>query len=212
MKIFIKLLDSNSEIYKKILTGLLPQIDKYMNRAVKDIQSNISPIIQSAIRNSPEYESILLGQLKYELGIPNPAINLEGLINIWTNSIEFSYNRPIISNNKIKSSFSVNMIRADFSDVLSTDFAIVVDTVRGYDLPWLKWLLLDGTKTIVQDYEVLFGQNNASRTGFAIMTPSNRSWKVPSQYSGTISDNWITRAIDDASPQIQDVLDRAFQL
>lgn len=211
MNISIKLSDSNSEIYKKILDALLPQITQYMNGVVQKLKFEISPIIEQAIRNSPEYEAILVGKLKYELGIPDPSVKLEGLIDIWLNSIEYNYNKPIISNNKIKSSFSVNMIRVDFSDVLSTDFAKVVDTIRGYELPWLQWLLLDGTKTIISDYEVLFGQNRASRTGFAIMTPSNNSWRVPSNYAGTIGDNWITRAIDSASPQIQNILDNAIQ-
>lgn len=211
MNISIKLLDSNSEIYRKILDALLPQITQYMNGVVQKLKFEISPIIEQAIRNSPEYEAILVGKLKYELGIPDPSVKLEGLIDIWLNSIEYNYNKPIISNNKIKSSFSVNMIRVDFSDVLSTDFAKVVDTIRGYELPWLQWLLLDGTKTIISDYEVLFGQNRASRTGFAIMTPSNNSWRVPSNYAGTIGDNWITRAIDSASPQIQNILDKAIQ-
>lgn len=211
MNISIKLLDSNSEIYRKILDALLPQITQYMNGVVQKLKLEISPIIEQVIRNSPEYEAILVGKLKYELGIPDPSVKLEGLIDIWLNSIEYNYNKPIISNNKIKSSFSVNMIRVDFSDVLSTDFAKVVDTIRGYELPWLQWLLLDGTKTIISDYEVLFGQNRASRTGFAIMTPSNNSWRVPSNYAGTIGDNWITRAIDSASPQIQNILDKAIQ-
>jgi hypothetical protein len=212
MNISIKLVDSDSEIYKKILNGLLPQVVKYMDSAVRDIKPKIIPIIELAIRNSPEYESILIGQLRYELGIPNPSINLEGLIKIWIDSAEFTYNSPRISNNKIRSSFSIKMIKGDFSDVLSSDFSKVVDTVRGYDLPWLKWLLLDGTKTIVQDYEVLFGQNNVSRTGFAIMTPSKRSWKVPATYSGTVTNNWITRAIDVVSPDIEQILDRTFKL
>lgn len=211
MNISIKLLDSNSQIYKKILDALLPQVTQYMTNVVQKLRSGISPILEKAIRNSPEYEAILVGRLRYELGIPDPSVKLEGLIDIWLNSIEFNYNKPIISNNKIKSSFSVNMIRVDFSDVLSTDFAKVVDTVRGYELPWLQWLLLDGNKTIISDYEVLFGQNRASRTGFAIMTPSNNSWKVPANYAGTIGDNWITRAIDSASPEIQDLIDKVLQ-
>lgn len=212
MNISIKLLDSNSEIYKKILDALLPQVTRYMNNAIQKLKSNISPIVETAIRTSPEYDAILAGKLKYELGIPDPGNKLEGLISIWLNNIEFNYNKPIISNNKIKSSFSVNMIRTDFSDVLSTDFAKVIDTVRGYELPWLQWLVLDGNKTIISEYEVLFGQNRASRTGFAIMTPSNKSWKVPNSYAGTIGDNWITRAIDSATPQIQETLNKAFEL
>ena len=42
------------------------------------------------------------------------------------------------------------------------------------------------------------------------MQPSQKSWKVPSEFSGTINDNWITRAIDQATPEIEKMLDGAF--
>jgi hypothetical protein len=209
IRVSLKLLDSNSNIYQEILKALLPQVNQYMSKAILSIKPEIINIVGSSIRNSPEYGSIQSGQLKYELGIPDPSSRLESLINIWLNNIQSTYDKPVISNNKIKSSFTFEMIKSDFSDVLSTDFATVRDNMRGYDLPWLRWLLLEGNKTIVSKYEVLFGQNKASRTGFAVMTPSNRSWKVPSTFSGNISDNWITRAIDSASSQIQSLLDRS---
>ena len=46
MNISIKLLNSNNDIYKKILNGLLPQVNKYMSAAVKEVESNLSAIIQ----------------------------------------------------------------------------------------------------------------------------------------------------------------------
>jgi hypothetical protein len=211
MNISLKLLDSNSQIYKNILGGLLPEVNKYMSEGVQKLKLSIPPIIEQAIKNSPEYESILIGQLKYELGIPDPSRKLEGIINIWLNNIEFNYNKPVISNNTIKGSFSVNMIRSDFSDVLSTDFAIVTDNIRNYDLPWLQWLLLDGTKVIVPEQEVILGQNKASRTGFAVMRKSNKSWKIPAFYAGTLTNNWITRAIDNASSNVETALSGAFK-
>jgi hypothetical protein len=212
MNISFKLLDSNSQIYKNILEALLPQTEKYMSNGIKKLKLDIPLIIEKAIRNSPEYQSILFGDLRYELGIPDSSQKLQGLINIWLNNIEFNYNKPIISNNKIKSSFSINMIRSDFSDVLSSDFAIVQDNERNYNLNWLRWLLLDGNKIIVPNQEVVFGQNKASRTGFAVMRKSNKSWKVPSFYSGTQDENWITRAIDTVSSDIYSVVTGAFNL
>lgn len=212
IKLSLKILESDSQIYKKILESLLPQIDKYMSAFVASFKPEIINIVGRSIRNSPEYGSILSGQLKYELGIPDPSFRLESLINIWLNNIQSNYDKPIISNNKIKSSFSFEMIKSDFSDVLSTDFAMVRDNIRGYDLPWLQWLLLEGNKTIVSKYEVLFGPNKSSRTGYAVMTPSNRSWGVPSSFSGNRSDNWITRAIESSLSQIQSLLDRSLNL
>ena len=189
----------------------MPEMNKYMADSIQKLKLSIPLIIEETIKNSPEYESILIGQLKYELGIPDPFRKLEGIINIWLANIQFNYSKPVVLNNSIKSSFSINMIKSDFSDVLSSDFAIVSDNIRNYDLPWLEWLLLDGTKTIVAEQEVVLGQNKASRTGFAVMRKSNKSWKVPAFYAGTISNNWITRAIDNASSRIEGALMGAFK-
>lgn len=71
--------------------------------------------------------------------------------------------------------------------------------MRGYQLPWLKWLLVEGTKPIVKNYAVKFGPNKSSRTGMAVMVNSSSNWSVPSEFAGTISSNWISRAIDDIS-------------
>lgn len=211
MKFSIKLLENNSEINNKILNALLPDIIKYMDSGINTVKKGLPDIIQQSIINTPEYNSLLNGELRYEFGIPDPGPKLAGLIEIWSGNIQYSYIKPSISGSQIKSLFSANTIRADYADVLYTDYALVIDSIRGYSLPWLEWLLLEGSKTIIDKYEVVLGSNKFSRTGNAIMKPSGKSWKVPSVYSGTTSDNWITRAIDSASDQIENLLKKAFQ-
>lgn len=209
MKIQFKLLDSTKDIQNKILQSLLPDIIKYMDKVSVTIQKDIPNIVKSAIASSPEYQSLMGGILQYELGIPDSTNKLSGLLDIWTTNIDYQYIKPYISNNQIKSKISASMIKIDFSDVLYTDYAIVRDIQRGYSLPWLEWLLLNGDSTIVRNYEVILGPNKNSRTGFAIMRNTGKYWKVPSQFSGTISDNWITRAIESASSTIINLLERA---
>lgn len=210
MKFSLKLLESSKEIQDKILEAMLPEIKKIMNDGIKHIKNNLSSIVELAIKDSPEYDSLISGKLKYEFGIADSNIKLSSLLTAWTSNIIYNYQQPMIRNGKIKSSFSANMIRVDFSDVLYADFSSVVDIERGYTLPWLEWLLLEGNRTIIKNYEVIFGPSRFSRTGLAIMSPSSRSWKVPSEFSGTMDDNWITRAIDRAEPSIQKLLDEAF--
>jgi hypothetical protein len=210
MRLSFKLLDSSKDIQQKILSAILPEITSLMNKATLKLKQNLPDIIRNAIINTPEYESLSIGKLKYEFGIANVDSKLSSLLNVWSTNISYQYQAPIVTGSRIKSSFSASMIKADFSDVLYADFAAVVDTVRGYTLPWLEWLLLEGNKTIVKNYEVVFGANKFSRTGFAVMQPSRRSWRVPPEFSGTSRDNWITRAIDNAEPIIQKLLDEAF--
>lgn len=210
MQLSIKILENSNQITQDILQALLPQVVSFMDNGIQKVKNNLSNLIKNAIINTPEYSSLLNGKLMYEFGIPDSSSKLASLIEIWSTNIQYSYTKPKITGNQIKSHFSAGCIRIDFADVLYTDYALVIDSRRGYSLPWLEWLLLDGTKTIVSRHEVVIGSNQFSRTGNALMRSSQKSWKVPSEFAGTSRDNWITRAIDTVSNQIEDLLQRSF--
>lgn len=210
MKINLKILESDQQINKAILDALLPEVTTFMNNGISIIKKELPVILQNAIINTPEYASLLNGKLKYEFGIPDSNIKLDNLINAWIENIRYPYMKPTIVGNKIKSTFEVHAVRVDFAEVLYTDDALVIDAIRGYNLPWLEWLLLEGNKTIISKQEVVIGPNKFSRTGNALMRNSNKSWKVPSEFSGTINNNWITRAIDGVESSIESLLNKAF--
>jgi len=211
MKISFKLLENNTVIYKEILNALLPEVSSYMHNAIEIIQKDLPKIIIDSILSSPEYSSIIGGQLKFDLGLVDGASKINSLLEIWTNNISIIYDVPTISGNTIRSKFSISMIKADYSDVLETDYAHMIDNDRGYSLPWLRWLLLDGTKILVDNHQVIIGPNPRSRTSMAIMGPG-LGWSIPSELSGTEADNWITRAINSSSDQINNLLKRAFKI
>lgn len=212
MKFSFQLLDSDKQISSKILESLLPEIDNYLKKSLQNIRRSLPSLVREIIKNTPEYDSLMGGQLQFEFGISDPSNKIINLIEIWSNNVDITYNKPVITGNSIKGFFSVSLIRSDFNDVLSNDAGFVIDNLRGYQLPWLEWLLLEGNKIIVSKQEVVFGPSKFSRTGYALMRPSNKSWRVPSQFAGTITDNWITRAIDNAESQINELLDKAFEL
>lgn len=211
MRLSIKLLESNQEINDRILQALIPEVDDYLKTCLNKLRRMLPPMLRDIIQNTPEYNSLIGGQLQYEFGIPDPGIKLANILDIWTTNIHTEYNGPTIVSHKLKASFSVSLIRRSFDDVLSSDYALVIDNLRGYQLPWLEWLLLEGNKTIIKKQDVVIGSNKFSRTGNAIMRESSKSWKVPSAFAGTIGNNWITRAIDNAESQINDLLDKVFK-
>ena len=211
MKLSLKILENNKTIEQLALNALLPQIENYMTNGINTLKRELPEIVRAAIVNTPEYESIMNGKLKYEFGIPDPSSKLAGLLDIWSNNIQVQYMKPNITGSKIKGFFSANMVRIDFADVLYTDYALVIDNLRGYNLPWLEWLLLDGNQTIVSKHTVSIRPSIYSRTGNAVMIESNKSWRVPAEFSGTISDNWITRALINIESTVEDLLQRAFK-
>lgn len=210
MQLSITILENSKQIQDAMLKALLPQVSSFMHKVITTIKKELPEIVREAIFNSPEYTSILGGDLKYQFGLPDSSSKLNGLITIWTNNIDIEYVKPSISNGQIKSKFSASMIRADYSDVLGTDYAKMNDTQRGYSLPWLKWLLLDGNQILIEESVIVLGPNPNSRTGFAVMKPSATGfWRVPTEFAGTVQDNWLTRAINDSSPRINNLLNRA---
>lgn len=211
MKFTIKILESDRKIQQDILKALIQDVSAHMVGGLTKLKKELPNLLNNSIINSDEYTSLVNGQLKYDFGIANASTKIAGLINIWLDNTQYDYKPPRIVGGQIKSSLSVSMIRADFSDVLKTDFALVVDNERGYSLPWLKWLLLDGTMPLVNNYDVTLGPNKRSRTGFAVMTPSTRSWSVISAFAGTVDDNWITRAIANSSSAIESLIEEAMK-
>jgi hypothetical protein len=213
MKFRIRIAESDKMISEKIGNALIPEARKYMKKNMDNVKKSLPAKIYSIIVSSPEYSSILGGRLKYEFGIPDPAAKLDGLLSIWTNNVYVVYTPPsVISGGRIVSSFSVSMIKSDFSDVLGSNYAFVYDNKRGYTLPWLEWLLLEGSVSLVKNHSVVMQANPRSRTGMALMKVSNSSWKVPNQYAGTISDNWITRSLEAANDDIYNLIKKAMTL
>jgi hypothetical protein len=211
MKLSLNLVENTKSIEQEILKALLPECEKYMNNVMNNLKKHLPDIVTNAITSQPEYSSLLSGKLKFEFGIPDAGSKITNIINHWISNTVYDYKPPIVSSSGIRASFSAKLIRSNFSDILGTPDSMVSDTLRGYDLPWLEWLLLDGTAIIVPKYEVMMGSNTRSRTGYAVMVSSKESWKVPDEFSGTIDNNWITRAISGSQNEIQNLLNRIIQ-
>lgn len=205
MKISLRLLESDRDISNTILDAIISYMKPKIPTIVSNIKSKLPNIIKSFIVNEPEYQSLKSGKLRYEFGIPDVSV-VDTIVDFWSNNFTV-VSKPIAKkNNQIFYSLSISMIRQNFNDVLSLSDSIVYDNVSGITLPWLEWLLLDGGKIIVKNYEVKMGSNPRSRTGMAVMIESKKNWRVPPEFAGTISNNWITRAMDNINNEITNVI------
>jgi hypothetical protein len=182
-------------------------------------------IVNDAIIASPEYGSLLSGDLLSQFGLPDPRIAVQSVIDAVVHALRVEVLKPTPSS---LGGLSVSILRDDFSDALSAEGAtyVSVSVAKGTSktIPWLAWLLLEGDKIVLTGYEINLSAKGraASRTGSAIMvgerSPTSllpprksafRPWRVPPEFSGTISDNWLTRAIGNVSEQINEVLAKA---
>lgn len=206
MRLSLKLVNSSSDINKQILAAIRDHLSEAFRKSVSPAQNKIRTILKEALMAQPEYSSLISGQLKYEFGIPTSQ-QVDAIIELWINNIQVDYNQPSIKGSSISGGFALSAIREDYSDVISSGSAVVVDNNSGAVLPWLEWLLLYGGKIIVRNYSVKLGPNPRSRTGMAVMIESKGSnWRVPPEFAGTLKNNWVTRALDQIDDNILDII------
>ena len=97
MKIQLKLLETDTTIQKNILANFVPDIKKNIDRGIKIVKGELPRIINKVVTSAPEYQQLIGGQLKFELGIPDASNKIAGLISLWSSNINYRYVPPRIS-------------------------------------------------------------------------------------------------------------------
>jgi len=210
MNIDIKLLDSDSQIRQSILSSLKPEVDALVSKCIPKISPMIRDLFKEALMSEPEYTSLKSGRLKYEFGLPQ-EVDVDDVVSIMSNSVNINLLQSKISNSGINIGIKIEVFEKSGEPAINSPNAFVTDTKGGYSLPWLEWLLLKGTAPIVKNYSVVLGPNKFSRTGMALMVESNKNWRVPSEFAGSQSNNWASRALDKIEDKIQTQIISIFQ-
>ncbi|MFM7852641.1 MAG: hypothetical protein ACKO96_12190, partial [Flammeovirgaceae bacterium] len=104
------------------------------------------------------------------------------------------------SNLGVSGGFQLTVLPSDTLQAIAK--SVGQTSEKGVLLPWLSWLLYEGVSPIVRGYDVKITGNIYSRTGGALMIKSNKNWRVPGEFAGTVTDNWVTRAIDSIEKDI----------
>jgi hypothetical protein len=73
--------------------------------------------------------------------------------------------------------------------------------------------LTGGNQLLVSDFRYYGGQDTGrwSRTGLGIMIPSQQGWRCPGEFSGTATDNWLTRALNNMKPPLVEIIKSELQ-
>lgn len=187
-------LESDASIGRKINQAIFEVMEDAFRKVAKTLISKFRPILVSAIQTQPEFFSLKNGILRWHLGVPDEG-KIDKIVEIWANSFKVESFNPAFSGRSFKGGLRIVAVPGNYDDVLS-DISAFQSTAKGETLHWLEWLLLEGDKKIIRQYDVKLGKNKASRTGNAVMVKSQKSWGVPSIYAGTSENNWVTRAIN----------------
>lgn len=195
----IKFRETDAQVVAAINGALAKEINLAIKNLLPTLKQKIIPVIRLALVSSPEIASLQNGVLRAEFGLDSDPT--AQLIEEILSTLEF---RPLYAQKNRGGGIEILMQPSDYSNILGKSFA--QQAIDGGTLPWLSWLLTLGDSIIITGFGVELGSFKNSRTGEARMSTKMAPYKVNSAFSGTLNDNFITRAIDRVYPQIQNII------
>ena len=210
MKFTCKLMNSDSYIRQNVLKLLAEEINSVFKKSVVSIEAKIKILIKEALREQPEYASLVnyTGDLRLNFGIADVS-SIDSAISEFAGSSTIEFKPVKVGNVGLSGGFILKFIPQ--SSINSAISSTATTTEKGQSLPWLSWLLYEGTAPIIRNYDIKFSNNLYSRTGGSIMIPSNKNWRVPAEYAGTVNNNWITRAIENKDENIYYIVEQTIK-
>lgn len=196
LDITIDLLESNKKISNKILRALLEDVNKSFRSIIGKIENRIRAETISYLQGTGTYESLIDGDLAGHFGLVIGArkTHVDAILQVIANNIEVEFKEYRLRADSFVGGIFIRAIIADFSDILDLPQATQF-TERFEPLPWLRWLLTAGDRIIIKKYEIRFYPGEG-RSGKAIMMEDDAEvWRVPPEYSGTETNNWLTKDI-----------------
>lgn len=211
MTISLKLLGSDKRLERELLAALVDQVNATLVSKAKSIETEIKKLIPKWIGSQPEMLSLraqgpntLSAQFGLTVGRNTSAA--DSIIDSVADSIVVQVNKvtkrrlgakgvPVITMNFQPASFQ-NLIALGEGKYTSE---------KGSAIPWLEWLLTLGDTPIVVGYDYLPGLGGRSGGGIMI---GGSLWRIPPQFSGTLTNNFITRALDGRQKEIEGIFTR----
>jgi hypothetical protein len=193
MTISLKITDSIKTIEKNINSAIAEYINQTLSNNSNNIIKDIKVYVPSWIKSQPEIISLLSNDtqsLAGYFGIPIERGSIvEMIVSSVTDSLSFKFVK--YKDSLARGGFEVYIQPDNFLNLLSLPQGHTI--YKGGDLHWLDWLLLRGDEIIISNY-YYNPAKGFGRSGLGNMV-SGDVFRVPPQYSGTSSDNFVTRAL-----------------
>lgn len=206
----LRLVDSIAKIEKDIKTALIADLNTHLNKRKNVAVDRLKQVCKSWILSQPEIKSLDSASVPFSLhslfGLQrgSEAQIVDTIANAVANSIQVKFSK-IDKNFKGGITFSIQP--ADFQNLLGLPEGHVI-TKKGTDLHWLNWLLERGDSVIITGYQ--YEASNRGRSGSGAMVQGG-SFRVPPSYSGTATNNFVTRAFTNKQKEIERILSEVFR-
>jgi hypothetical protein len=189
----IELLDSVSSIQKKVNQACADHFNKNINRLGSSLVDKFKIAVESWLIDQPEIISLNTASpdsLMAQFGLPpaQAATITAQIIQAVKNSISIKIRK---FDAKLNGGIDVNFQPKGFQNLLTLGAGHTIYD-KG-DLHWLDWLLTMGDTIIVAGYDYN-AETGIGRSGLGNMKEGG-AWSVPPEFSGTLENNFVTRAL-----------------
>jgi len=200
----VRIRESEKEISRKILRGLINIYNRNVDRIIPTLTNRIQEETRKLYEKSSIYEALDVdGELAYHLGIPRnqSRVRIDTIIYSIIKGIKVE--RGNIKGFNVVGSVLVYILRSDLREIfnLPADVITVTNVSRQYPqgmiLPIMEWLLREGDRITISQYEIRLQPDARSRSGGALMIKSDAGvWRLPPFWgSFREGDNPITRVL-----------------
>lgn len=205
IRLTVDLLTPGPVIERRLKETIANKINLSTDLAIPKIRTRVGELLEESIRNSHEVKELLDGNLRHQLGATKDEVEatISFLIERLQRSTHIDFKRFLVFGGKFGGYLQVSCFPKTLVDELIAFPKASFLTKKGVQIPWMDWLLTLGDRIIIKKYDIDYLHTRGSRTGGATMKPVKvRGWRVPSSYSGTRRNNFITRALDDIADHI----------
>ena len=211
MSVYLRLVTPLKEIERLILEEMKNVINGALYQTKTTIRSLFTPELEKQIYNSKEYGSLQTSVLRGELGIVDAQSATRKIIEFILDRLTITVIPMKIVGSELNGGIRIVFLREQDAEDLFEEMSFMSEGSKNGVRPpakvdWLRWLLSKGNAVVVDNFVFKNKSYPSSRTGLGIMRTSNRGWSVPSEFSGTKDNNWITRALIEAGPVWADIL------
>jgi len=186
-----------AEVERKIFRELDKILNKSMLKSAKELTPVVQGIVKKFLLESEELKALSSGDLMGEFGIKSftaATVAQQIALNV---SQTVQVNPISVSLRSKRGGLSLKVQPNDLQNVLSIPNGSYTYYSRRYKkdvtINWLDWFLTKGDAVIVAKFH-FEESGGAGRSGRGSMQKGS-SWRVRPEYSGTIDNNAITRAL-----------------
>lgn len=165
-----------------------------MQKVAPAIEAKAREILRAEIENREAVRSLKRGKLRAEFGIEDVS-DVDAIVDVWVRSLSV---KVVVKGQK--AALVMTAVDDLYLDVIGLSEASQ-DIGDGDRLDWLRFLLLVGDQPIVFGAYPADGNRverlySRSGTGTIMKKNKSREWGVPSEFAGTINNNFMTRLCD----------------